>query len=77
METSNTTTATASVGVVVPQRAAFREPLLLKCGRAIANYELAYETYGTLNAGRSSGAGGTPWSAPARRWIAAVLWGWG
>ena len=42
------------MGVVTPQRAAFSEPLALKCGRSIANYELAYETYGTLNAARSN-----------------------
>ena len=47
-------TSVASVGVVTPQRAAFHEPLPLKCGRALAHYELAYETYGTLNAARSN-----------------------
>lgn len=47
-------TAESSVGAVTPQLAAFAEPLPLKCGRAIANYELAYETYGTLNAARSN-----------------------
>ena len=51
---SHSASHSASVGVVTPQRAAFREPLLLKCGRAIADYELAFETYGTLNAARSN-----------------------
>ena len=47
-------TSFASVGIVTPQRAAFREALPLKCGRTLADYELAYETYGTLNAARSN-----------------------
>lgn len=44
----------SSVGVVTPQLAKFSNLLPLNCGRAIANYELAYETYGTLNAARSN-----------------------
>ena len=47
-------TSSASVGIVTPQRAAFREALPLKCGHTLADYELAYETYGTLNAARSN-----------------------
>ena len=43
-----------SVGVVVDARARFAEPLPLACGRTLADYELAYETYGTLNAERSN-----------------------
>jgi homoserine O-acetyltransferase len=43
-----------SVGVVTPQRAHFAEPLALQCGRSIADYELAFETYGTLNAAKSN-----------------------
>lgn len=55
MDTSNATTPpTRSVGVVEPQRALFSEPLMLRCGRSIAPYELVYETYGTLNADRSN-----------------------
>ena len=46
--------AESSVGIVSPQRAHFAEPLRLKCGRTIDNYELVYETYGTLNAARSN-----------------------
>ncbi|WP_313650904.1 homoserine O-succinyltransferase MetX [Pseudomonas soli] len=38
-----------SVGLVTPQIARFDEPLALACGRALASYELIYETYGTLN----------------------------
>ena len=50
----DTPSKNSNVGVVTPQLAKFHEPLSLKCGRAIANYELAYETYGALNAARSN-----------------------
>jgi homoserine O-acetyltransferase len=43
-----------SVGAVTPQRARFGAPLALACGRSLADYELVYETYGTLNAERSN-----------------------
>ena len=43
-----------SVGAVTPQKAHFDAPLALKCGSALGGYELAYETYGTLNAARSN-----------------------
>jgi len=43
-----------SVGAVLPQRAGFLEPLILKAGKTLASYELVYETYGTLNADRSN-----------------------
>ncbi|MGE7990399.1 homoserine O-succinyltransferase MetX [Pseudomonas sp. NPDC089554] len=43
-----------SVGLVTPQVARFEEPLALACGRALASYELVYETYGTLNASASN-----------------------
>ena len=43
-----------SVGAVTPQKARFDAPLALKCGSSFAGYELAYETYGTLNAARSN-----------------------
>jgi homoserine O-acetyltransferase len=39
-----------SVGLVSPQTEQFLEPLQLACGRSLANYQLVYETYGTLNA---------------------------
>ncbi|NMG75793.1 homoserine O-succinyltransferase MetX [Aromatoleum diolicum] len=43
-----------SVGVVSPQRAHFAEPLALRSGGALPEYELVYETYGELNAARSN-----------------------
>jgi homoserine O-acetyltransferase len=46
--------ATGSVGAVVAQRARFDAPLTLSSGRSLSGYELAYETYGTLNAARSN-----------------------
>jgi len=50
----DTTHPPGSVGAVSPQRATFVEPLALRCGRTIADYDLVYETYGTLNAERSN-----------------------
>jgi homoserine O-acetyltransferase len=44
----------ASVGVVTPQKARFTEPLRLKGGAVLPEFEIAYETYGTLNAARSN-----------------------
>jgi len=43
-----------SVGVVTPQKAAFDAPLRLRSGASLPAFELAYETYGTLNATRSN-----------------------
>jgi homoserine O-acetyltransferase len=43
-----------SVGAVVAQRAQFDAPLPLTCGRSLPEYELAYETYGTLDADRAN-----------------------
>ncbi|MFV0454318.1 MAG: homoserine O-acetyltransferase [Pseudomonas sp.] len=43
-----------SVGLVSPQIAHFAEPLVLACGRTLADYQLIYETYGELNAARSN-----------------------
>src|SRR5690348_4595467 len=43
-----------SIGVVQPQSAHFDSPLVLACGRALPTYDLAYETYGELNAARSN-----------------------
>jgi homoserine O-acetyltransferase len=43
-----------SVGIVFPKRAVFDKPLRLRSGAVLENYELVYETYGTLNAGRSN-----------------------
>ena len=43
-----------SVGAVNAQRAVFDQPLALKSGATINRYELAFETYGTLNARRDN-----------------------
>ena len=43
-----------SVGLVQPELAHFKEPLVLTCGRQLDEYELVYETYGTLNDSRSN-----------------------
>ena len=45
-----------SVGLATPQTACFDEPLALDCGQTLANYEIVYETYGTLNADHSNAA---------------------
>jgi homoserine O-acetyltransferase len=42
------------VGLVAAQRARFTEPLVLRSGATLADYELVYETYGTLNAAGSN-----------------------
>ncbi|MGB5397449.1 MAG: homoserine O-acetyltransferase [Gammaproteobacteria bacterium] len=39
-----------SVGIVIPQTQHFAEPLLLECGKTLEHYDIAYETYGELNA---------------------------
>ncbi len=52
-----TTSASAdpgSVGLVAPTFIRFDEPLSLQSGQSLAAYELAVETYGTLNAQRSN-----------------------
>ena len=43
-----------SVGFVEAQKAHFDEPLPLKAGRVLPQYDLVYETYGTLNAARNN-----------------------
>jgi homoserine O-acetyltransferase len=43
-----------SVGMVTARLARFTEPLRLKSGAVMNEYELAYETYGTLNSDRSN-----------------------
>ena len=43
-----------SVGPVLSRTARFDVPLALACGRELPQYELAYETYGTLDAARSN-----------------------
>ena len=44
----------ASVGLVSPQVAHFDVPLTLKSGAVLAEFDLTYETYGTLNADKSN-----------------------
>ena len=48
------TSMTVSVGVARPQVAHFDDALPLTCGKTLAHYDIAYETYGTLNAERSN-----------------------
>ena len=43
-----------SVGAVVAQKARFDAPIKLRGGATLPSFELAYETYGTLNAERSN-----------------------
>src|SRR5512134_1113893 len=40
--------------IVQAQKASFTEPLRLRSGAVLPAYELAYETYGALNAARSN-----------------------
>jgi homoserine O-acetyltransferase len=44
----------SSVGTVVAQKAHFDAPLKLRSGAELASYDIAYETYGELNAARSN-----------------------
>jgi len=46
--------APQSVGIVTPQAARFTEPVRLKSGAVVDEYELVYETYGALNPDRSN-----------------------
>jgi len=50
----DTGTASNSVGIVAPQTARFTEPVRLKSGAVMDEYELVYETYGVLNPERSN-----------------------
>ncbi len=45
---------TSSVGIVAAQTAHFSEPLKLKSGAVLPEFDLTYETYGTLNADKSN-----------------------
>jgi homoserine O-acetyltransferase len=45
---------TRSVGVVAPQVARFHDPVTLRCGVVLDDYQLVYETYGRLNQERSN-----------------------
>src|SRR3954464_13788003 len=44
----------SSVGAVKAQKASFDVPLKLKSGATLPRYDLAYETYGQLNAAKSN-----------------------
>ena len=46
--------ASKSVGIITPQTAKFSEPVRLKSGAVMDEYELVYETYGKLNSDRSN-----------------------
>jgi len=50
----DTSTTTGSVGFVTPQTAKFTEPVKLRSGAVVDEYELVYETYGKLNTERSN-----------------------
>ncbi|PKO53950.1 MAG: homoserine O-acetyltransferase [Betaproteobacteria bacterium HGW-Betaproteobacteria-20] len=52
--TENNPVATGSVGIVAPQTAHFDKPLTLKSGAVLPQFDLVYETYGTLNADKSN-----------------------
>ena len=43
-----------SIGLVTPQIAHFDTPLQLDCGRSLTDYDLIYESYGTLNRDHSN-----------------------
>jgi homoserine O-acetyltransferase len=45
---------THSVGIVAAQTAHFDTPLTLKSGAVLPQYDLVYETYGTLNANKTN-----------------------
>jgi len=44
----------SSIGIVAPQIAHFNEPLSLKSGQVLPQFNLIYETYGELNADKSN-----------------------
>src|SRR3989304_1922486 len=44
----------SNLGFVVAQKARFDTPLRLKSGAELPSFELAYETYGELNAAKSN-----------------------
>ena len=44
----------SSIGIVAPQIAHFNEPLTLKSGQVLPQFNLIYETYGELNADKSN-----------------------
>ncbi len=46
--------APGSIGVVIPHKAQFDQPIRLRSGALVERYELAYETYGRLNQARDN-----------------------
>jgi len=52
--TENNSVDMGSVGIVAPQTAHFTTPLTLKSGVVLPQFDLVYETYGTLNADKSN-----------------------
>lgn len=50
----NNTISTSSVGIVAPQTAHFDTPLTLKSGAVLPQFDLVYETYGSLNSDKSN-----------------------
>ncbi len=52
--TENNSIGNNSVGIVAPQTAHFNTPLTLKSGAVLQQFDLVYETYGTLNADKSN-----------------------
>ncbi len=50
----NNTIGTDSVGMVAPQSAHIDSPLTLKSGAVLPQFDLVYETYGTLNSAKSN-----------------------
>jgi len=44
----------ASIGTVTPQTAQFDSPLQVRSGAILESYQLVYETYGELNAGKTN-----------------------
>jgi len=51
---STSSVGSDSVGIVAPQTAHFDKPLTLKSGAVLPQFDLVYETYGTLNADKSN-----------------------
>ncbi len=53
-ETPNTIDTQHSVGIVEPKTQHFDQPLALANGRTLEQYDIVYETYGTLNASKDN-----------------------
>ena len=53
-ESSINSAKPGSVGIVTPITLHFGKPLTLQCGKVLSEYDIIYETYGTLNADKSN-----------------------